>query len=208
MIFGIIFGSNRIFQLITLIPIVGMLSWFVEGFTSDNSLTPNSILVLFIVSVIAFAWAFFTLILYNRSKRNAHFIAIVDALIFGGLIAGVYFLRGIASANCVDVSVNRSDDWTVNLGDVRVSGPGVSVSWRTSKRCAMLKASFALGIINVILFFVTTIVCFSHGGGFGDYDDYEYRTRSRSRHHSDRHSHRSGSRHSHHSHHSHRRVYV
>lgn len=190
------------------IPIVGMLAWFVDGFTKANSLTPTSVLILFIVSTLALAWTFFTLFSYHRSSANARFVSLVDALFFGAFIAAVYFLRGIASADCTTVNVGRGDDWTVDIGDISVTGPGADIDWKTEKRCAMLKACFALGIIEVILFFVTTITSFFHGDGM-ILDD----RRHHHHHHSDRHSHRSSSRRrshsgSRHSHHSHRRVYV
>lgn len=181
-----------------------MLGWFVAGFTDANSLTPTSILILFIVSTLALPWALFTVFSYARTSRNANFVALVDALFFGALIAGVYYLRGIASADCTDVTLSSSD-WTASLGDIRVTGPGVDISWRTNKRCAMLKASFAFAIINVVLFFFTACIAFFHGGGFGDYEETHHRSRG---HHSDRHSHRGSRSHSRHSHHSHRRVYV
>ncbi|KAH6877130.1 hypothetical protein B0T10DRAFT_193975 [Thelonectria olida] len=203
MFFAIVFVFNRILQIITLIPIMGMLAWFVDGFNNANALTPTSILVLFIVSIIALAWAIFTLFSYHRSSANAFFVGVVDILIFGALIAGVYYLRGVRNVDCT--SVSRSTDWTYRLGDVTVTGP--DYDWTTDKPCAMLKASWALGIINVILFFVTSVIAFAHGDRLSAYDR-KYTTRS---HHSSRHSHRSrsrsGSRYSHRSS-PHRRVYV
>jgi len=204
MFFAFFFISNRIGQIITLIPIVGMLAWFVEGFTKANALTPTSILVLFIVSTLALPWAMFSLFSYARSSRNANFVALIDFAFFGALIASVYYLRGIASADCTTVTATSSD-WTVELGDIRASGPGIDIDWRTNKRCAMLKASFALAIINIISFFITACSAFFHGGGFGDYEETHVRSRS---HHSDRHSHRRSHSGSRNSHHSHRRVYV
>jgi hypothetical protein len=53
---GFLFISWRIFQIVLLVPVVGMLSWFVHGYVQSNQLTPNFILVLFIVSVLALAW--------------------------------------------------------------------------------------------------------------------------------------------------------
>lgn len=183
---------------------VGMLGWFVDGFTKANSLTPASILVLFIVSTLALAWTIFTLFSYHRSSSNARFVSLIDAAFFGAFIAGVYYLRGIASHGCTSVTAT-SNDWTVDLGDIRVTGPGADIDWRTDKRCAMLKASWAFAIIEIVLFSITTVTAFLHGDHHTD--DFDDR---RSRHsHSERHSHRhrshSGSRHSHHSH---RRVYV
>lgn len=182
-----------------------MLAWFVNGFTKANVLTPASVLVLFIVSTLALAWAIFTLFSYHRSSTNARFVSLIDAAFFGAFIAGVYQLRGIAGQDCTSISSSRTQ-WSHSLGDFTVSGPGIDVDWRTNKRCAMLKACFALGIILIVLFFITAITAFLHG----DSDEFD-RAPRRSHHHSSRHSHRrshsGGSRHSHHSH-SHRRVYV
>lgn len=78
MLFTIGFVFWRFLEIITLIPIVGMLAYFVNGYVNDNVLTPNYILVLFIVSVLALAWAIFTLFLYHRSSANAKFVALID----------------------------------------------------------------------------------------------------------------------------------
>ncbi|KAF4120402.1 hypothetical protein GMORB2_3203 [Geosmithia morbida] len=204
MFFALFFVSNRIFEIVLLIPTVGMLAWFVDGFTNANALTPASVLVLFIVSTLALAWAIFTLFSYHRSSTNARFVSLLDAAFFGAFIAAVYQLRGIASQDCTSVSASRTQ-WSHSLGDFTISGPGTSIDWRTNKRCAMLKACFAFGIILVVLFFITAITAFLHG----DSDEIEHR--SSRRHHSSRHSQRRNSRShsgSRHSHHSHRRVYV
>ena len=60
------------------IPTMGMLAYFVHGYASSNMLTPDYILILFIVSVLALAWAIFTLFSYHRSSANASFVAIID----------------------------------------------------------------------------------------------------------------------------------
>ena len=176
-----------------------MLGWFVDGFVEDNLLTPTYILLLFIVSVLALAWAFFTLFSYHRSSTNATFVALVDLCFFGAFIASVYFLRHITDADCANIE--RGDDWTVHFGSLgSATGPGFDIS--VSKPCAMLKACFAFGIMNVIMFFFTAGLAWLHG------DKVEVR-RDRRRSHSRRHSHRSGSRHSYRSRSSHhRRVYV
>lgn len=57
---------------------MGMLAYFVDGYVKANQLTPNYILILFIVSVLALAWAIFTLFSYHRSSSNALFVAIID----------------------------------------------------------------------------------------------------------------------------------
>ena len=141
---GFLFLAWRIFEIVTLIPIVGMLAWFVHQYVKSNLLTPDYILVLFIVAVIALAWAFFTTIDYLRARHDAFFVALFDLGIVGALIAGVYYLRGIAGANCT-------------TGDAgRISG-GFYVSVNTNKQCAMLKASFAFAIMNIVAFFITFV---------------------------------------------------
>lgn len=175
-----------------------MLAWFVNGFVDANLLTPTYILLLFIVSVLALAWATFTLFSYHRSSTNATFVALVDLCIFGALIASVYFLRHVTDADCS--SVERSE-WTVHFGSL-ASATGTAFAISIEKPCAMLKACFAFGIMNVIMFFFTAGLAWLHG-------DKVDTGRDRRRSHSRRHSHRSGSRHSHRSRSSHhRRVYV
>jgi hypothetical protein len=158
MIPGILFASWRVTEIITLIPIVGMLSWFVNGFNKNNQLTPIFILVLFIVSVLALAWAFFTLILYHTARTSGRFVAFVDLLFVGALIAGVYELRGITNASCTNFSTTTNDIY-LNLGPFGYLGGQTRnpLSFHLNKTCAMLKASFALAIMNIVFFFITFV---------------------------------------------------
>ncbi|KAF2172037.1 hypothetical protein M409DRAFT_63538 [Zasmidium cellare ATCC 36951] len=146
---GFLFVSWRIWEIVTLIPIVGMLAWFVNGYVDSNSLTPTYILVLFIVSVLALAWAFFTTISYFRARHDALFVALVDLAFVGALIAGVVVMRFIAGANCSNFEAY------INFDGVRGNS---SWAFHLNKGCAMLKASFAFGIINIINFFVTFLL--------------------------------------------------
>ncbi|KAL6401692.1 hypothetical protein AUP68_15570 [Ilyonectria robusta] len=148
---------------------MGMLAWFVNGFVEANALTPDSILVLFIVSVLALAWAMFTLFSYHRSSANAMFVGFIDLGFVGAFIAAVWYLRGIRNADCTNVS--RDGDWTYRLGDVTVTGP--DYDWTTDKPCAMLKACWAFAIMNTILFFFTSFVAFAHGDHLSAYDRKE-----------------------------------
>lgn len=188
----------------TQIIVMGMLSWFVDKFVSANILTPTSILILFIVSVLALAWAIFTLFSYHRSSANAFFVAVIDIAIVGALIAGIYYLRNIRHASCSD-SPSRSRLWTNQLG-----GNFNSLQWSPEKPCNMLKAVWAFAIMNTVFFTTTAVAAWSHGDHFSAAEERRYRKR----HHSSRHSHRhrsrsrsNGSHYSHRSHHSHR-VYV
>ena len=146
MLAGILFTFWRIVELIMLIPLIGMLSWFVHGFVKDNALTPNFILVLFIASVLAGVWALATLLFYYSARRSGYFLALVDLGIFAALIAGVVELRGIASASCNNFS-------STGYFGLRLA-PFI---YQLTKSCNVLKACFAFGIMNVIFFFFTFV---------------------------------------------------
>ncbi|KAJ5834802.1 hypothetical protein N7447_000828 [Penicillium robsamsonii] len=157
MIGSVFFIFNRLVEIVFLIPIIGMLAYFVNGYLKANELTPSYILVLFIVSVIAIFWALDTLIRFSTTKRSAVFVAFVDMLFFGAFIAAVYQLRFIANADCAN--------W--HGGSVWISlGPFGSYGQRTdnplsldiNKTCAMLKASFAIGIMETAFFFWTALL--------------------------------------------------
>ncbi|KAG8631959.1 hypothetical protein KVT40_001099 [Elsinoe batatas] len=137
---GLFFILTRALQIVTLIPIVGILSYFVDGYVKVNALTPTYILVLFIVSVLATAWALATLIAYYRARHSANVVAAFDLAFVGAFIAGVYLLRGPGTANCTNL-------------DFFAGNGTAGVSFNSDKNCALLKAAFALGIIQCILFF-------------------------------------------------------
>lgn len=193
------------------IPVMGMLAWFVNGYLSANLLTPTYILLLFIVSVLALAWAVFTLFSYHRSSTNAQFVALIDLAFVGALIAGVYYLRFVASTNCASVQPGSAVDVQFGVfGSAHLQGWDISLD----KTCSMLKACFAFGIMNCIFFFITAVLAWIHGGRQVKEERRYVETRrvshSRHRSHSRSHSgHRGGgSRRSSHSHHSHHRAYV
>ena len=141
---GFLFLSWRIFEIVIVTPIVGMLGWFVHLFNRDNILTPNYILVLFIVATLALAWVVFTTISYLRARHDAIFVALVDLGFVGAFIAGVVIMRRVADDDCSNI-----------VAGVTTSGSYFDA--QINKRCAMLKASFAFGIIAVIAFFVTFV---------------------------------------------------
>jgi len=209
MFHGITFTIWRVFELITLIPIVGMLSWFVDVATKRGLLTPTMILVLFIVSVLAAVWALATLVAYHSARYSAMFVAIVDLLFVGALIAGVYYLRAVTHWDCAQWGRGDTHTGGVDVGFFTASGSFTNpLSLHLDKTCAMLKASFALGIMNIIFFFVTFLILLGvhNKYGSGTYTSRRTVTRHRSR--SPRHYSRSP-RHSHHSSRSYtRRTYV
>ncbi|KAI1770763.1 hypothetical protein F4818DRAFT_252579 [Hypoxylon cercidicola] len=203
MIFAILFAFWRFMQIITLIPTMGMLAYFVNGYVQLNALTPNYILVLFIVSVLALAWSIYTLFSYHRSSANATFVAVVDLLFVGAFIGSVYALRFIAGADCT--SITRGDPYDVSFGPFG-SASFTNFDASVDKTCAMLKACFAFGIMNCVFFFASSILACLHGDRTSNGDRTTYYRET----HSHRHGHRgSRSPHSRHStHSSHRRVYV
>lgn len=205
-LFTIFFAFWRFMEIVTLIPTMGMLSYFVHGYVTSNALTPTYILLLFIVSVLGCVWTILTLFTYHRDRRNARFVAFIDLCFVGALIAAVYQLRFISGANCSNITAGSSYDLSFGIfGSASVNGLHVS----TDKTCAMLKACFAFGIMNCIFFFITSILALFHGR----HADRDTRKRGdsyiRETHYS-RHGHRrSGSHRSHRSSHSGRRhAYV
>ena len=183
---------------------MGMLAWFVNGYVEANMLTPNYILVLFIVSVLALAWALFTLFSYHRSSANARFVALIDLAFFGALIGAVYQLRFISQADCAHVETGSPLDVTFGIfgTTTRIQTP-TTISVTLDKTCAMLKACFAMGILNVILFFITGVLAWFHGDRAAKSERRYYDDRRKRGSHSRRRS--GGSRRSSHSHH---RAYV
>ncbi|KAJ5615938.1 hypothetical protein N7537_001052 [Penicillium hordei] len=157
MIGSVFFIFNRLVEIVFLIPIIGMLAYFVNGYLKANELTPPYILVLFIVSVIAIFWALDTLIRFSTTKRSAIFVAFVDLLFFGAFIASVYQLRFIANADCA--SWNGGSVW-ISLGPFGSYGQRTDnpLSLDINKTCAMLKASFAIGIMETAFFFWTALL--------------------------------------------------
>jgi hypothetical protein len=156
MLSGFLFLATRLFEIVTLIPIIGMLSYFVHGYVVSNELTPTYILVLFIASVLGAAWCIATVITYYRARHSALFVALVDLCFVGTFIAGVYLLRGISKANCANFT---SGGFYFSLGPFGYYGKQSNSPWslNVNKTCAMLKACFALGIIDTILFFTTFV---------------------------------------------------
>lgn len=180
LISGFFFISWRLGQLITLIPPVGMLvrifpffqqsrltndiyaqAWFIDGFVKENMLTPTYILVIFIISVLAVIWALGSLLRYGATKRSAIFVSFVDLCFLGAFIASVYQLRDITRTNCNSFGGSaHGRAFLDSLGPFGYWGRGQDnpLAEDPKKVCAMLKTSFAFGIMNVVSFFVTAFL--------------------------------------------------
>lgn len=132
----------RLLQILTLIPVWGILAYFVNQFTQASNTPPESILCLFIVAILATAWALLTISAYSSRRLTELWIAVIDLCFFGVLIAGVVLLAPQAdNRDCVQGSMG----WGY-----------VNLTWK--KECSMLKAAWALGIMNVIMFFLTACI--------------------------------------------------
>ncbi|KAI4110177.1 MAG: hypothetical protein L6R37_000070 [Teloschistes peruensis] len=160
MIGGLLFSFWRFFQIVTLIPTLGMLAYFVHQFEKQGLLTPNYVLVLFIVSVLAAAWAIATVFRRKSTRESSLFASFVDLCFVGAFIAGVYELRSIANASCSNFSADSRFSLTIDNNGVSGSSP---FHLNVNKNCAMLKASFAFGIMNCIFFAITAfLLLFMH----------------------------------------------
>jgi hypothetical protein len=133
-------------------------AWFVDGYNDNNLLTPSAILVLFIVSVLAAAWALATLVRLGSTRRSALFVAFIDLCFVGAFIAGVYYLRQIDQTDhCNDFSGSPLYYALTIFG---YAGRQANLSYASDlkKNCSMLYASWVFGIINTITFFITFIL--------------------------------------------------
>ncbi|KAL1991983.1 hypothetical protein VTN49DRAFT_4015 [Thermomyces lanuginosus] len=145
----ILFIFWRLVEITFLIPIIGMLAYFVDGYLKANQLTPSYVLVLFIVSTIAVFWCLDTLIRLGNTRRSAIFVAFIDLCFFGALIAGVYQLRFIATADCAHWDGGSVE---VSLGPFGFSFDADFETPSLNQTCAMFKACFAIGIMEIVFF--------------------------------------------------------
>ncbi|KAI4197829.1 MAG: hypothetical protein LQ350_005674 [Teloschistes chrysophthalmus] len=195
MIGGLLFSFWRVFQIVTLIPTLGMLvspsrtTYWSNTYTraglfcppirkagaSHTELCPvrnprklhqsiskltGSLSVLFIVSVLAAAWAIATFVRRKSTRESSLFASFIDLCFVGAFIAGVYELRSIANASCSNFSADSHFSLTVDNSGVSGSSP---FHLNVNKNCAMLKASFAFGIMNCIFFAITAfLLLFMH----------------------------------------------
>jgi len=138
---GTFFTLLRILEILTLIPIWGILAYFVSKHPSIENTAFSDILCLFIVAILATVWAIATISLFYR-RHLPIWAAIIDLCFFGVLIAGVALLAPfIPNADCVGI------DW----------GYGYTNGY-WSRDCSMYKAAYALGIMNIIMFFFTAVL--------------------------------------------------
>lgn len=101
------------------------------------------------------------MIRFGSTRRSAVFVAFIDLCFFGALIAGVYELRFIADANCTTWTDSTHYASLGPFGSIVYTGETPNFN----KTCSMLKASFALGIMEVVFFSFTaffSLMIFRH----------------------------------------------
>lgn len=151
----LLFPIIRTFQLITLIPIWGMLAWFVHQYSRNDQSTPAEILVLFIAALAGTAWGLVSFFQFHHSIGLSILVFVMDLIILGGLIAGVVLLRDVSDQDCTAVSVPIRISWGDNSWSMN-NGNGWDISFK--KSCMMLKSAWALGIVNCVLWFISALL--------------------------------------------------
>jgi len=152
-----LFTGVRVLEIVIAIPIIGMLGWFVDPYVQNKQTVPDGLLTLFIVAILACAWAMITFYQFHRYRDiSGPLIPIIDIGFVGAWIAGIVLNRAISDADCSSVSVPAG----VRVGDNSWSG-GTNWSASVSRPCAMFKASWILAIIDCILFFITAVLGWS-----------------------------------------------
>lgn len=153
-IHSVAFTAIRALQVLVAIPIIGMLGYFVDNYRTAHSKIPDRLLAFFIISILAAAWALFTLHQFRKLRNiSGPLIAAVDLLFMGAFIACVILYRGVTKSDCGRLSVPIG----VTLGDKQYGG-GNGLGLHVQKECAMTKSSWALAIAEIVFFFATAIL--------------------------------------------------
>jgi len=151
----VLFPIIRALQLLTLAPVWGILAWFVHQYDHNNQPIPAEILVLFIAALVGTAWALVSFFQFHHSVGLSVLVFVMDMIVLGGLIAGVVLLRDVRHQKCTGLSTPLEISW----GNQSLSwndGNGWDISFK--KRCILLKAVWALGIINCAYFFISALL--------------------------------------------------
>lgn len=156
-------------EILISIPVIGMLGWFVDQYVQNKAEVPDRLLAWFIISILACAWALVTVYQFNRYRSvSGPLIALVDALFMGAFIGMAIIFRGISDTDCGNLDVPVG----VTFGDNTYSG-GSDLNASINKPCALMKASWALSIINCVLFFITACLSWTL---YRSYRSSTYRT--------------------------------
>lgn len=152
----------RVLQVLALLPAWAMMAALVAAY-SNNSV-PSGIMALFIVTLLAWVWAFCILILWLRARNTALWIAFWDVVAMGILITGVAMAANLVTEQCSDVNQDFfiiSPDGTQTLQTQNPNDPNDPLTGGSNggtNRCALLQGAWALAIANIVFFFVTAIL--------------------------------------------------
>ena len=174
MVSGPLFALFRVLEILTLIPVWGMLAWFIDAYQPAQP--PDSILYPFVVALLATPWALLTLLLYRRAGWTPLYICIVDLVFFGLLVGSLVLLAPSARhTNCITYSATATTNG--------LAGSGATVTVAANRQCMMLKSVWALSIVDCILFALTTALAghLWHRSGAAVYEDAPRRHHRRSR---------------------------
>jgi hypothetical protein len=104
------------------------------------------------VSLIATVWAFFTLLLFRRSGWAPLYFSVADLCFFGVLIGGVVILAPyVRNTDCVSYT---GPTITYYNGQGTYSTGSLSAN----RQCLMLKSSWGLAIVDILLFFFSSVL--------------------------------------------------
>jgi hypothetical protein len=127
--------------------------------------TPGGVMCLFIVTLLAFVWAFCILIAVMRANNTALWIGFWDIVAMGALIAGVAMTSNIANYECTAVSQNSAQTIYYTADGQRVATrPNTIINdsnsnfWDNPNNCNLIKAAWGLAITNIIMFFITAVL--------------------------------------------------
>ena len=162
----LLFSIIRVIQVVTLIPTWGILAWFIHQFNLTGTSPPDSVLVLFIATLVGTAWALASsLAVHLRRPHYLHIIIFfVDVTILVALIAGVVTLFRVHGHDYAPLGVEfetlpfvmvTPSDWN---GDFDVyTGYAEFYSW-IRRRFLMLRSVWALAILNCVLWFFSALL--------------------------------------------------
>lgn len=177
----------RIIQFLIITVMWGILAYFVDTYNKAGLKTPDGVMLLFIVGILASIWTLSTLILYMRANIVPLWVVFWDVVAMALFIAGVVMIGNVTESNCVAYYSSWQQttwyrtEWSANgdpsdpatkiiLGDTAretmydETGPMVY-----NKPCSLLKAAFGLAIAAIVLFFFTALL------GIGVYRDVKER---------------------------------
>lgn len=169
MVSGPLFYLFRVLEILTLIPVWGLLAWFVNAYQPAQP--PDSILFPFVVALLATPWALLTLLLYRRAGWTPLYVCVVDLIFFGLLVGALVLLAPSARyTHCITYSA-------------AATAVGGTVTVTANRQCMMLKSVWALSIVDCILFALTAALAghLWHRSGVVVYDDAPRRRHRRSR---------------------------